>query len=89
MDDPPAAIAKCRTFCSDSMQLAQFGLCECIGPAPRPDMRAEQRFIGIDIPHTVQQLLIEQRRLDRRFAGVKQSRKLFCVDTQRLRRPAR
>ena len=84
MDDPPAAIAGTQNFLQRGMQLAQLGFRERIGPAARPDVCAEQCFIGIDVSHAVQQLLIEQRGFHGRFAGMKEPGKFLRVDTQRL-----
>ena len=38
----------------------------------RPDARAEQAFVGIDISHSRQQRLVQQRRLDGQRAAAKQ-----------------
>src|SRR6266550_8371452 len=38
------------------MQFAQLGALQRVGPTTRPDVGAKQRFVSIDIPHSVQQL---------------------------------
>src|SRR5215831_6127413 len=73
-----------KHFLQRGVQLAQLGFRKRIGAAARPDMGAKQRLIGIDVAHAVQKLLVQKRRFYRRFAGVKEPRKFFCVDTQRL-----
>ena len=73
-----------QDFLQSGVQLAQLRFCECVGPASRPDVGAEQSFIGIDVSHAVQQLLIQKRGFHRRFACVKEPGKFRNVDTQRL-----
>src|SRR5580692_12482942 len=54
------------------------------GAARGPHSSAKQRFIGIDISHTVQQLLVEQRAFDWRVASGKERGKIITVDGERL-----
>src|ERR1043165_2831497 len=49
----------------------------------RPDACPGQRFVRIDISHAVQQLLVEQSRLDGRFAAVEQPREFIPRDLER------
>ena len=47
-------------------------------------MCAEQCFIGIDVSHAVQELLIEQRSFNGSLAAMKELGKIFHADVQRL-----
>jgi len=47
--------------------------------------RFEQRFIGVNVPHAAQESLIEQQRLDARFALLQQLQKIFERDVERVR----
>ena len=73
-----------QNFLQGRVQFAQLGFGQRMGPAARPDMSAEQSFIGIDVPHAVQQLLVEQRGFDRRFAGMEKPSEFLGLDAQRL-----
>lgn len=48
-----------KDFLQRGVQLAQLGFGKRIGAAARPDVRAEQRLIGIDISDSVQELLVQ------------------------------
>lgn len=52
--------------------------------ATRANAGSKERFVRIDIAHSVQQLLIEEGSFDRSFAPVKKFRKLLDCDGQRL-----
>ncbi len=66
------------------MKLPQFGPGQRRGATARPNLGAEQRLIGIDVADAAQQLLIEQRALDRSFASVEERDEMVEVDVQRL-----
>ena len=69
-----------KDFLQRGVQLAHFGFRKRIGASARPDVGTKQRLIGIDVSYAVQELLVQQRRFHRRFAGVKKPGKFFCVD---------
>src|ERR1041385_619236 len=73
-----------QDFLQRGMELAEFGFRECVGPAARPDVRAEQGFIGIDVSHSVEQLLVQQRSFYGCFAAMEELRKIFRANIQRL-----
>src|SRR5579871_1489409 len=58
-----------QDFLYRGVQLAQFGGRKRVGAAARPDMRADQGFVGVYVSYAVEQLLVEQCPFDRRFAG--------------------
>ena len=43
-----------------------------------------QSFVGVDVPHSTQQLLIEQRALDGRLAAAKESSEIMGGNFERL-----
>ncbi len=66
------------------MKFLQFGSRKRCGAAARADLRAEQRFVGVNVADAAEQLLIQQRALDRRLAFVEERDEVFEVDVQRL-----
>lgn len=48
------------------------------------DTRAKQRLISVDVPHPMQQLLIEQSSFDRSLASAKELGKIVGADGERL-----
>ena len=56
-----------------SVQFAQLSASERRRSPARPDTGAKQRLVGIDVAHAAQQLLVQQRALDRRLAVPEQS----------------
>jgi len=60
-----------------SMQGIEFGPREPSGGAAGTNPRSKKRFIGIDIPHAMKQLLVQKRGFDGRLAAAKQLRKLL------------
>src|ERR1051326_289765 len=59
----------------------------CGGPSSRTDAGAEQRFVGINISHAPQQLLIEQRAFDGSLATAKQPDEPLKVNIKGLDAP--
>ena len=55
------------------------------GPPAWPDAGVKKAFVGIDIAHSGQQGLIQQRGLDRKLAAAKERGKLLRPNRQRLR----
>ena len=53
------------------VQAVKFGSLQVASHSPRPDSGAEEALIGIDIAHSVQQLLIQQGGLDGCAAATK------------------
>src|SRR5581483_9833990 len=66
------------------VKAAQFGPGERGGAAARAHSGAEKRFVRIDIAHTTQQLLVQQRALDRGFALAEQVDEDFETNIQRF-----
>jgi hypothetical protein len=58
------------------MQAVKFGPLQVASHPAGPDSGPEQTLVGIDVPHAVQELLIEQSGLDRSAAEPKKSSKL-------------
>src|SRR5689334_1411019 len=73
-----------QNFLQCGMQLAQLRAGERMGAAAWPDMCAIQRFIGIDISHSMQQLLVKKGRFDGCFAFVKELREFFHSHLERF-----
>jgi hypothetical protein len=55
-----------------------------VGAPSRPDSGMEQAFVRIDVPHTRQQRLIEQRRFDGHMPCAKECCKLTGADVERI-----
>src|SRR5579864_6084597 len=67
------------------VQLGVFRTRDGGRPPPGPNSGAEQAFICVDVSHSMQQLLVQQRRLDRRLARAKKLHEFFDLDLKRLR----
>ena len=73
-----------QNFLQRSVQLAQLLAGERRRTAPRADAGAKQRLVGVDVADAAQQLLIEQRALDRRLALAKELDKAIGLRLQWL-----
>src|SRR4051812_27104544 len=54
------------------------------GPAARTHPRAKEGLVGVDVANATQELLVEQRGLDRRLALAEKRHELFEREVQRL-----
>ncbi len=50
----------------------------------RPDPRPEKALVGVDVPHSRQQCLVQQRGLDREAPAPKQRREILSPDGERF-----
>ena len=65
-----------------AMEAVQFLRGEPGGHAARPDLGAEEALVGIDVADAVQQILVEQRRLDGGAAAVEELAEVGFRDAQ-------
>src|ERR1700733_15025506 len=66
------------------MELLKFRAGKRRSATAWPDLGPKQRLIGVDIADSAEELLVEQRTLDRRFTSVKKRNEMFEVDVQRF-----
>jgi len=66
------------------MQLLQFLAGKRSSPPARPNASPEQCFVGINVAYPAEQLLVQQRTLNRSFAAVKKRGKIRERNLQRF-----
>ncbi len=66
-----------ENFSQSQAQTFQLNSRESSGDFTRTDAGAKKTFVGIDIPYTMQQCLIEKRRLDADLARTEEMGKIF------------
>src|SRR5947209_16108194 len=62
------------------MKILEFCSGQCVGPTPRTHSSPNQAFVGIYVSHAVKKFLVQQRRLNWRFAVMKEPGKFFSAD---------
>jgi hypothetical protein len=81
---PASGNRQLQDFLQRGKQLAQLGFRQCVGSPTGSDVGAKQRFIGINVPHAVQQLLVQESCFNWGFAAMKQLGEIICPDLERL-----
>ena len=66
------------------MKLSQLLVSDRCGAATRADSGTEERFIGVNVPHTTQKFLIQQRALDGSLPAPEQFHKAILIDLEWL-----
>ena len=83
MDEPPRAIAS-RELLHRREQAGELVAVNAGGAAAGANSCAEQGLIRINVSHSAQQLLVEQRALDRSLTAAKQFEEAIGIGFQRL-----
>ncbi len=77
-------IASRSTSWSALWSLAQLRAREGCSTAARPDGRSEERLVSVNVPHTTQQILVQQRTFDRGLAAPEKSEESLDLRVQWL-----